>query len=263
MSRYALLLTACAALLPGHALAFSALISPPRIEDNAKSGQVYRNVLDIQNVSAQTASYQVKTNDWTLDQHGGVVFSDALAADSCRPWVSIESDKISLGANARLRYRFQVEIPANAGVRQCRFALMFEGEPEQLPGVIAPIAGRIGVIVYLDINGAQPVLQLLSTSTATQDQQQVPALLVKNTGNAHGRLSGMIDATDSKGNTVTLTPGADPILPGTQRQILLSPVAPRYQPADAPLPALNYPLHLKGKLDSMGQPLSIDVELTP
>ena len=263
MPRYALLLTVCAALLPGHALAFSALISPPRIEDNAKSGQVYRNVLEIQNVSGQTAVYQVKTNDWTLDQQGGVVFSDALAADSCRPWIAIESDKVTLGANARLRYRFQVEVPADAGVRQCRFALMFEGEPEQLPGVVAPIAGRIGVIVYLDINGAQPVLQLLSTTTALQDQQLVPALLIHNSGTAHGRLSGIIDATDSKGNSIALTPSADPILPRSQRQILLSPVAPRYQPADAPLPALNYPLHLKGTLDSMGKPLGIDVELAP
>lgn len=263
MRRAALLLTLCASLLPGHCLAFSALISPPRIEDKVKSGQVYRNVLDIQNVSSLPAEYQVKTNDWTLDQQGGVVFSDALAADSCRPWVAIESTRVALGAGARLRYRFQVQVPADAGIRQCRFALMFEGEPEQLPGMVSPIAGRIGVIVYLDINGAQPVLQLVLASTVMQQKQLLPALLVSNNGSAHGRLSGLIDARDSTGHTVTLTPSADPILPGMQRRILLSPVAPRYQPVDAPLPTLNYPLHLKGKLDSMGQPLSIDVELTP
>ncbi len=263
MLRYALLCSLCCATLSGNCLAFSALISPPRIEDKVKSAQVYRNVLDIQNVSDQTAVYQVQSNDWTLDSTGGVVFSQQLAADSCRPWVAIESDKISLGAGARVRFRFQVEIPADAGVRQCRFALMFEGEPEQLPGVATPVAGRIGVIVYLDINGAQPLLQVISASTRLQQKQPMPALLVSNTGTAHGRLSGVIDAVDNKGKTIALTPSADPILPGTQRTVILNQIAPRYQPADVPLPALNYPLQLKGRLDTLGKPVDIDIELAP
>lgn len=264
MLRYAFLSgLCCAAALCGQCFAFSALISPPRIEDKVKSGQLYRSVLDIQNVSDQPASYQVQTNDWTLDNTSGVVFSQQLAADSCRPWVAIESDKVSLGAGARARFRFQVEVPADAGIRQCRFALMFEGEPQQLPGVVTPVAGRIGVIVYLDINGAQPQLQLLSASTQRQQTQPVPALLLANNGTAHGRLSGMIDAVDGQGKTITLSPSADPILPGTQRRVILNQVAPRYQPAGVPLPALNYPLHIKGRLDTLGKPLDIDIELAP
>jgi hypothetical protein len=253
----------CIAALSSQCFAFSALISPPRIEEKVKSGQAYRSVLDIQNVSDQTAVYQVQSNDWSLDNSGGVVFSQQLASDSCRPWVAIESDKITLGAGARTRFRFQVEVPANAGVRQCRFALMFEGEPEQVAGVSTPVAGRIGVIVYLDINGAQPLLQVVSASTQLQQKQRVPALLLSNTGTAHGRLSGLIDAVDSTGKSIALAPSADPILPGTQRTVILNQVAPRYQSADTPLPDLNYPLHLKGSLDTLGKTLDIDIELVP
>ena len=239
-------------------LAFSALISPPRIEDPAQSGKIYRNVLTIENISNQIASYSVKTNDWTLDDKGGVVFSDELAKGSCRPWVSIEAKQITLGANAKTRYRFEVAVPADAGVSECRFALMVEGDPEQVKGMQVPMSGRIGVIVYLNLNGATAALTVKSTRVQSIQGDLLPVLSIQNTGTAHGRLDGLLDATDAHGQAIQLTVDNAPILSNSSRDISLRPLLPHNAKPDTPYPKLNYPLHLKGTLDTLDKSMAVD-----
>ena len=112
---------------------FSALVSPPRFEDTAKAGTTYRNVVEISNVSGSAAHYTLKTADWSLDDKGAAVFSETLAPDSCRPWVGIEAPEITVAANGKRRYRFEVVVPPEAPNSECRFAIMLEGDPEQLP----------------------------------------------------------------------------------------------------------------------------------
>src|SRR5262245_12816144 len=113
-------------LLSGVASAegFSALVSPPRFEGKAAPGETYRNVVEITNVSDQATRLSVHSADWTLDAHGGAVFSDALAPGSCRPWVGIEAPVIQLLPQAKRRYRFEVAVPEGTPSGQCRFALM-------------------------------------------------------------------------------------------------------------------------------------------
>ena len=74
------LLLAAGALAPAGAGAqgFSALVSPPRFEDQVKPGTVYRNVVEISNVSGAAAHYTLKTADWHLDAQGSAVFDTAL-----------------------------------------------------------------------------------------------------------------------------------------------------------------------------------------
>jgi len=245
--------------------AFSALISPPRIEDQAQAGKVYRNVLTIENISNQSASYSVKTNDWTLDDKGGVVFSDELAIDSCRSWVGIEAKQITLGANAKTRYRFEVVVPPDAGIRECKFALMIEGDAELAKGIQIPMSGRIGVIVYLSLNGATAALTVKSAHVQTIQGQSLPVLTIENNGVAHGRLDGILDATDATGKTIQLTAANDPILSHSSRDISLRPILPHNALANTPYPELHYPLHLKGSLDTLDKALPIDttVDVTP
>ncbi len=238
--------------------AFSALISPPRIEDQVQAGKVYRNVLTIENISNQNASYSVKTNDWVLDEKGGVVFSDELASDSCRSWVGIEAKQITLGPNAKTRYRFEVVVPPDAGIRECTFALMIEGDVEQAKGIQIPMSGRIGVIVYLSLNGATAGLTVKSAHVQTIQGQSLPILTVQNNGVAHGRLDGILDATDAKGKSIQLTVANDPILPHSSRDISLRPILPHNALPNTPYPELHYPLHLKGSLDTLDKALPID-----
>lgn len=251
-----MLLAACALSASAvSAQGFSAVVSPPRFEDSAKPGTTYRNVVQIDNASAESAHFTVRTADWSLLPDGGVQFADALAADSCRPWVGIEAQDITLGANGKRRFRFEVAVPADAPRRECRFALMIEGDPEPMKGGIAiPVSGRIAVIVYLSIGDAAPRLEITGQRVAKVDGQDVPVLQVRNDGDAHGRLQGFVDGTGADGKRYAFAPSTLPILPGETRDIPLQP-----QPDDpqSPPPVLEFPVKLQGRLDSGAQRIDI------
>ncbi|HLS83629.1 MAG TPA: hypothetical protein VK016_03100 [Arenimonas sp.] len=251
-----LLATACL-LAPSLAAAqgFSAYVLPPRFEDAAKAGTVYRNVVEIQNMSPEAVRFGVRTADWDLDEQGEVAFDYALAADSCRPWVGLEAREIRLDPNGRKRFRFEVAVPEGTPARQCRFAIMIEGEPEKTDNGMA-VAGRIGVIVYLDIGGASARLQVVRAKVATVRGQGIPVLTVVNDGNAHGRLEGFLDSRDASGRRWTLAPSNDPILPGRQREIALFPVG---EAEGSEVPPIAFPIRLEGKLDWRGQRVPVDM----
>ena len=235
---------------------FSALVSPPRFEDTAKPGTTYRNVIEISNISAAASHFTLRTADWTLDNQAAAVFADALAADSCRPWVGLEAAQITIGANAKRRYRFEVAVPAGTPSGECRFAILLEGDPEPVANSVAPaVSGRIGIIVYLTIGDAAAQLSMTSAKAGIVDGRNVPVLQVRNSGNAHGRLTGLIDGVDARGQKFVLTPSSVPLLPGETRAVALTPEG---DDADTPAPAIVYPLQLKGRLEWGDQRLAID-----
>ena len=253
-------LFALCALAPACVFAqgFSALVSPPRFEDRVRPGTVYRNVVEITNVSGAAARYALKTADWHLDAQGTAVFDDALAPGSCRPWVGLEAAQIQVAANGKRRYRFEVAVPADAPVGECRFAILLEGEPESVGGAMAlPVSGRIGIIVYLGVGDAAAQLRLLGTSVGAN---KLPLLQVRNEGNAHSRLEGLIDGTDGNGRKLSFMPDSVPLMPGETRMVALNPQA---DDANSAAPAVVYPLQLKGTLDWDKQRLPIDTRLTP
>lgn len=248
---------ACGLLLSGSAAAqnFSALVSPPRFEDTAKAGSTYRNVVEINNVSAQRAHFSLKTADWQLDAENSAVFSDALAPGSCRPWVGIEAPEISVPANGKRRYRFEVAVPADAASGECRFAIMLEGDPETVKGAVAmPVSARIGIIVYLGIGDATARLNVTGTRTQVVQGRRLPMLDVRNSGNAHGRLDGFIDGRDASGRKFTFIPSNLPILPGEARVVLLTPQGDNDK---TPAADIAYPLVLNGRLDAGAQRIDI------
>ncbi|MDH5263596.1 MAG: hypothetical protein OEX21_02480, partial [Betaproteobacteria bacterium] len=148
-------LVACA-LLPSVARAqeFALYVSPPRVEMSAKAGETRRQVIELQHVGRETGRFRIYTDDWILTGDGKVDFSDALAPDSCRPWVALERRELSIPSNGRYRFRFEISPPAGTPPRECRFAVMIEGldTTKVAQGAVSfPVAGRIGVIVYARI----------------------------------------------------------------------------------------------------------------
>ena len=239
---------------------FSALVTPPRFEDSAKPGTVYRNVVEVTNVSGQRARYTLKTADWELDASASAVFSDALAPGSCRPWVGIEAPEITIEGGSKRRYRFEVAVPADAPTGECRFAIMLEGDPETATGdVPVPVSGRIGIIVYLTIGDAAARFDVLGSQVRTVDGRALPALRLRNSGNAHGRMEGLVDGKDASGRSFTFAPSNLPILAGETREVVLTPEGDN---ADTPAPAIVYPLVLKGRLDWGSQRIDIATTVT-
>jgi hypothetical protein len=250
------LVMACSALLvsPAQAQGFSALVSPPRVEMKIKPGQGARQVIEITQVGNTPGRFRIYTNDWQLDDQGGVKFFNELQAGSCRPWVALERREINVSANNKVRFRFEVSPPADAPVAECRFAIMVEGlDTSKInPGSLSfPVSGRIGVIVYAGMEGTKPELKIIGQSVQAGEQgaARLPVITVRNEGNAHGRLNGLLTGVDASGNTIDFSPNTLPILAGETRQVTLLINPDPNAPKDKPLPVIRYPLSIKGNLE--------------
>ncbi len=246
-------------LMPQLAAAFALMVSPPRFELQSKPGKTIREIIEIENVSNSTQNLSIQTNDWQLDSQGSVLFEEALAADSCRPWVALEAKKLTVQPSASKRFRFEIQIPENTTDRECRFAIMLEGEPQVNRGQVPlPVTGRVGVIVYLRLGNAAPALSITKAQQMTNaNGSKNLALEINNTGNAHGRLEGYIKATDNTGKVWQLSPSADPVIPGKPRVIALI-AQDDYQPN---MSGMQLPIKLKGTLEYEGGKINVETDI--
>lgn len=251
------------ALLPGVAPAqsFAALVSPPRFELNAKPGEKIRDVLELSNADARAAKWRIKTADWTFDKNGGVAFHDELQAGSCRPWVAIEKREVMLPAGGKYRYRFEVTPPANTPDSECRFALLIEGDEMnvQTPGgPPVPVAGRIAVIVYVAVGQAAPVLEVAGSEVTTIAGETLPTLRIRNSGNAHGRLSGFLSGTDASGRKLEFVPTTLPILAGETRAVPLHIQREKDDPIK-----IAFPITIRGTLEWADKTVAFEQRFAP
>jgi hypothetical protein len=236
---------------------FAAVVSPPRFEIAVRPGEVTRQVIEITNADAAPATYRLRTADWTLAADGSVAFTEDLAAGSCRPWVAIERREVTLPGGGRYRFRFEVGPPGDAPRGECRFAVLIEGEDQPMltaSGLQVPVAGRIGVIVYASIGDAAPILEVVADGTRSMNGRLLPVLQVRNSGDAHGRLTGFLSGTDANGRRLEFTPSTLPIMPGETRIVELAASVGDVEVAD-----IAYPVRIRGQLEwGTGRPLEFD-----
>jgi hypothetical protein len=232
---------------PARAEDFAAVVSPPRFEISARTGATLRQVIEVTNRSAAPAHYRFHTADWVLGPDYGLTFHDELLPGSCRPWVAVERSLATVPGGGTIRYRFEVQVPADASPGECRFAVMIEADEPSMTkagSVQLPIVGRIGVIVYVTVGDAAPQLEIFGPEIVTQNGQRVPALRVHNTGSAHTRMSGFLSGKDATGRSYDFTPSDMPILPGEVRSVIFTPST-----ADSTTPTLTFPVSVKGTLE--------------
>lgn len=239
---------------------FAAMVSPPRFELASPAGKSQRQVIEITNSDVRSATYRVRTVDWTLDPNGAVTLDDALASGSCRPWVAIERREITVPAGGRFRFRFEVNVPPDAR-GECRFAIAMEGAASSVqagPNISIPVSGQIAVIVYVTIGDAKPDLSILRTAVVEREGQRTPVMVVRNTGQAHGRFEGFLDGTDANGKRIDFAPSGLPILPGETREIPLVVASEA-----ATRPTLAFPLTIRGNLEWGGKTTPLDARFGP
>lgn len=231
---------------------FAAAVTPPRFEIGVEPGQATRQVMEITHATPGAGIYRIYTTDWRMDGAGALTFYDTLQPGSCRPWVTIERKEVTVARGTRVRYRFEVAAPADAAPQECRFALMIESKPQEVMTSETssfPMNGRIAVIVYVAVGSARAVLEAGDSSVAAFDGRPTPMLAVRNSGNATGRLSGILNGVDAAGAVLEFTPENLPILPGQTRRIALQAYEPGPRSAASAAPSLKWPLSLRGVLE--------------
>ena len=218
---------------------FNALASPPRFELTAAAGDRSRNVIEITNAGVQPSKYRIRTADWTLTPDASVTFYDALQPSSCRPWVSIERNELTIPGGGRARFRFEIAPPADARSGECRFALLIEGDEPVVTSGDAfriPVRGRLGIIVYVAVGDAAPRLEVVEIGLDVVGNKRVPTIWVRNTGDAHGRIGGYLTGTDAKGRELEFAPSTFPVLPGETRALALAAQLGPNETVDPELP---------------------------
>jgi len=230
---------------------FSVLVAPPRFELKASPGDVVRERLDINNPGNRPVTFLMRTADWDMTEDGTATFHPpALQPGSCRPWVRIERHRIRLPAQGKKRYRFEIHVPEDTPPGECRTALMIEAPPEdaveaQAGSINLPVKGRIAVVIYLAIADAAPQLQLQDALLDDYNGLLTPFIVVHNSGNAHGRTTGFVDAVDANGNRLEFEITPLPVMPGQTRRVpLFQPVIDRQEPQP-----FTPPLELKGTIE--------------
>lgn len=260
----AAVLAAFALAAPGLAGAqgFAAFLSPSRFDLTLEPGKSRREVLEFHHVGTVAGKYRVSTNDWDFQPDYSVKFREELAPGSCRPWVAIERRTLTIPPNGKYRFRFEVSVPPGTPARECRFALMVEGEePANVEGgnLNVPVSGRVGVIVYVKVGDAAPDLVVKPAGVRDIRGARLPVLAVANNGNAHGRLDGFLTGKDAAGNEFEMAPESLPVMPGMDRVIAIRPVTEEGRK----LPDIRYPMTIKGTLEWGKKRESVEYRFEP
>lgn len=259
------LLTAAAALLTWPAQAdFAVVLSPPRFELEAKAGTVLRRTLEIANAGKEPIRLSVRTADWLYRPDGAVDFLEPLQPGSCRPWVAIERQQVTVRPERPYRLRFEVTTPADAPASECRFALLVEGLDEgfgKAGDLSIPFTGRLAAIVYVGVGGVEPQLAIVGPAVRQVNGEATPVLIVHNKGTAHGRLRGLLSGADADGTSLEFAPSGEPVMPGETRAIPLVATR-RGEPAVRFAPRL--PIQASGSVEwGAKQSLDIDFRFPP
>lgn len=239
--------------LPVHAGPFEIAVSPSRFEISGNSGQRVGQSFDIHNVGTAATEVMLRTLDWSYTPDGKITYYDELRPDSCRPWVTLERNTLKIAAKSKQAFRFQVEVPKDAPRGECRFMLAVEGVEPAHRSIIEshgaslslPVSGRIAIAVYMAVNGAEPRLQMTKVEVKAIQGKRTPAVTITNSGDAHGRLDGALEAVDAQGLAFELVPENTPILPGQTRLLPLSPKSVDNQKA----PEVTFPFKAHGTVD--------------
>lgn len=253
-----------ATAMPAFSAPFEVAISPSRFEVSVKSAGRLGQSLNLFNLGNQVTDVSVRTLDWTYSEDGNITYHDELLPGSCRPWVTLERKTVRLVPMGKNSFRFQIDVPADAPRGECRLMLAVEGvEPAyqaQLQGggasLSLPISGRIAVAVYVNVNDAQPKLEIKQLGVKTLNGKPTPVITVSNAGDAHARLEGGLEAVDAQNQKFDLIPEGTPILPGQTRTL---PFTPRSEGKDKPI-EITLPLKAQGQLDWNLGSFKIDAE---
>lgn len=258
--RFAAIVLACGWWPVVQAAEFALSVSPPRYELKLKPGEQSRQVLEITNSSPQATTFGIKTADWNLEADGSPTFFAELLPGSCRPWVTLERRELTMSGARPYRFRFVINVPADAKPEQCRFAIMLEGQDqvaETKSGLAIPFSARLVVVVYVAIGDAAPNFKVVGSSVRLFNGKNLPALQITNSGAAHGRLGGLLTGTDASGAAFEFTPNAAPVLAGETRYVALV-ASLKSDPDSEQQP--KFPITIRGKIE-WGKDQSQDIEL--
>ncbi len=186
--------------------AFALNISPPSYQTTALPGSSVTGKITIQNTADKATGIMLYTQDWLYKEDGSKAFYAAGTTPlSCAKWIRIFPQKFQVEENSAMTAQFTINVPEDA--HGGYYAVIFSesvpvGGTDAEEGMMIKFAGRLGTIVYLDVEGTVDRKAEVETLTVSAPQSNDPLkmeLSLKNTGNVYVVAHGTLNIIDEDG----------------------------------------------------------------
>lgn len=187
--------------------AFSIRINEPKINLTVPAGGAKTGIISVDNLTDEEVSVMAYAEDWQYAKSGDGTkefFPRSSTKFSCSNWLTIYPAEFQLPAFGRKDVQFTVRVPedASGGFYSVVFFESKLGTAQTEEGVFVAVAGRLGSLIYLQVEGKterKAAIEAFKTSrTDTQGPVQI-SFIFKNTGNTDITAKGTYNIIDDKG----------------------------------------------------------------
>jgi P pilus assembly chaperone PapD len=210
----ALLLTAMVLAVSRPAKAqLSMSLSPVRVEHAIPPGEIWTDIVTVENVSERPLRARVTIADWYLERNGTPVFvkRGTRPGLSMSQWIDVNPTEFEVAPGASYRTAVLVESLPD-----------FAGKPDRN---VAYLTARIGVIIYNRVGTEAPLAEVVGQEVISgpgMPNSTAVKLTVRNRGLVNFRLSGESQIVAPDGQVLQVVSIPDGVvLPQSEREVLL------------------------------------------
>jgi hypothetical protein len=221
-----IIISMCVFLLNDPAYGLALNIGPPSFTVSVRPEGTASGVVTIQNNGDSDIGILVYTQDWVYNPDGSKSFHAAGTKPlSCARWISLFPKKFQLPSGGDMAVQYTINVPQEA-TGGYYAVIFFESVPvdslEKQEGMMVHFAGRLGSIVYLEVEGQttrQGVIKSVDITPPRSDKPLEMTLSYENKGNVYIGADGTLNIIDEEGNVYGKeTFGPVNTLPGDTRQ---------------------------------------------
>jgi len=198
----------CTILTESVSYGFALNISPSSVKITVKQGETKSGTITVFNNGKIDMGINAYTQDWLYQTDGSISFYGAGTTKfSCAKWMRIFPMKFNLKGGEKMGVQYSINVPADAEGGYCA-VIFFESFPlseakGEEGGMTVQFAGRLGALVYLEIEGKaihKGHIESLSITPPQSDKPFEMKLAFKNAGNTYIGAQGTLNIVDEEGN---------------------------------------------------------------
>ena len=218
-----------AAVSPAQAqLAMS--LSPVRVEHAIPPGELWTDIVTVENVSDSPLRARVTVADWYLERNGTPVFvkRGTRPGLSMSDWIDVNPTEFEIGHGETQVVRYTLNVPAGLADASYRTAVLVESLPDFAATPdrnVAYLTARIGVIIYNRVGTEAPQAQVVGQEVVSDPEMpnsKAVKLTIRNPGMVNVRLSGESQILTPDGRVLQVVEIPDGVvLPQSEREVLL------------------------------------------
>jgi len=193
-------------LLSADVYAFSLSVDPPSFKIKVKPGTSSTGTIKVKNEGDAEIGIKAYLGDWVFAPDGGKTFkAPATTVYSATQWVTISPDFLTLQPKEVKDVNYTIKFPENIQGGKVT-VIFFEtalGTAENEEGMTVKLAGRIGVIGYIEAENASNRIGEITKLEVSRPDENKPLtikLKFKNTGDTYTLAKATANIIDQDGN---------------------------------------------------------------